>query len=167
MPRRVFTQTFGVVAAIIVKNGRVLLIREVQRFDGKIGPDDGKWNHPAGWIEVGEPPLDAVVREVLEETGYVFTPKHLLGVYSLVRKDIESSFGSAPHPIKLIYTGEISEGPVAELQDDVSEIGWFRPEDIEAMSIDELRDLNIKQMVRDYQAKKWYPLEVVSHVVQR
>ena len=79
---RVFTQTFGVVGGLLERDGKILLVREAQRK----GPDSGKWNHPAGWIDVGENPVEAVKREVLEESGFSFTPKHLLGIYSLDKK---------------------------------------------------------------------------------
>ena len=62
---RVFTQTFGVVGGLLERDGKILLVREAQRK----GPDNGKWNHPAGWIDVGENPIEAVKREVLEEVG--------------------------------------------------------------------------------------------------
>jgi 8-oxo-dGTP pyrophosphatase MutT (NUDIX family) len=79
--------------AAFLRDGKILLVREAQRK----GPDNGKWNHPAGWIDVGENPIEAVKREVLEESGFTFTPKYLLGIYSLVRKDIEKELGATPH----------------------------------------------------------------------
>lgn len=36
-----------------------------------------KWSLPAGAIEVGEAPAEAIVREVWEETGLVVIPKKL------------------------------------------------------------------------------------------
>jgi ADP-ribose pyrophosphatase len=59
MTERVFTQTFAVAAAIIEKEGKVMLVRE--NLPGN--PDDGKWSHPAGWIDAGEHPVEAVKRE--------------------------------------------------------------------------------------------------------
>ena len=38
-------------------------------------------NNPAGHLECGESPLDAVVREVLEETTCAFSPEFLVGIY--------------------------------------------------------------------------------------
>lgn len=156
---RIFTQTFGVVGGLLERDGKFLLVRESQQK----GPDHGKWNHPAGWIDVGENPIDAVKREVLEESGYEFTPKYLLGVYSLVRNDIEKEMGGTPHGIKLIFIGDISENQVSALHDDVSEIKWFAPEEIYAMDSATLRDSDIKQMVQDYFAGKKFPLDTVTH----
>lgn len=157
--QRVFTQTFGVVGAILERDGKFLLVREAW----KKGPDHGKWNHPAGWIDVGEDPIDAVRREVLEESGYEFAPKYLLGVYSLVRNDIAKEMGGTPHGIKLIFIGDISENQTYELHDDVSETKWFAPDEIYAMDPATLRDADIKQMVQDYFAGKKFSLDVVTH----
>lgn len=156
---RVFTQTFGVVGALLEREGKILLVREAQRK----GPDRGKWSHPAGWIAVGENPIDAVTREVLEESGFSFTPKYLLGVYSLVRKDIEKELGATPHAVKLIFIGDISETPSGNLHDDVSEVRWFLPAEIYAMDNATLRDVDIKQMVSDYFAGKRFSLHSIVH----
>ncbi len=62
------------VAAVIEQDGRYLLVEEQ---DG----DAVRFNQPAGHLEADESLLDAVQREVREETGRVFTPTHALGVY--------------------------------------------------------------------------------------
>lgn len=159
--KRVFTQTFGVVGALIVKDGKVLLVKES-------GTDDkDKWNQPAGWPDVGEDLVLAAKREVEEETGYEFNPTHLLGVYSLVREDLKEKRGATPHAIKLIFIGEISDEPVKEVFGDVSEVKWFTPDEIEQMDLSSLRDLDIKQMVKDYFSGKRFPLEVIEHTVSK
>ena len=160
MAQRVFTQTFGVVGAIIERDGKILLVKE-----NKGEADKGKWNHPAGWIEVGENPIDGAKREVMEETGHEFTPAYILGVYSLVRNDLIKEIGGVRHPIKVIFSGMISEEKIRELEDDISEIKWFSPEEIEGMDTKTLRDLDIKTMVKDYFAGKKYSLELLTHTV--
>lgn len=157
---RVFTQTMGVVGAIIERNGKILLVKEA-----KAGIDSGKWNHPAGWIDVGENPIDAVKREVGEETGFNFTPNNVLGVYSFVRKYFLKIDGQMHHPIKIIFLGSISDETVRELEEDISEIKWFLPEEIEKMDSKTLRDVDIKMMVKDYFAGKKYPLELITHTI--
>lgn len=56
MAQRVFTQTFGVVGAIIEKNGKILLVKETKKGC------KGKWSYPAGWIDIGENVIDAAKR---------------------------------------------------------------------------------------------------------
>ncbi len=161
--KRVFTQTFGVAGAILEKDGKILLVKEAK----KDHPDYGKWNHPAGWIDIGENPAASVRREVLEETGFIFNPKHILGIYSLVRGDIAAQLGATPHAIKIIYTGEISDKKPKTLADDISEARWFTPGEIYAMDQKTLRDEDIKQMVRDLYDGRRFPLNILAHTVSR
>ncbi len=163
MRERVYTQTFGAVAAIVERNGKFLLVKE--RL-GEKNPDTGKWSHPAGWIEVGEDPIEGIKREVKEETGFNFIPTHLLGVYSNVRRDLSNSKGT-PHAIKLVFVGKIEDAPTSVLSDDVSETRWFAPEEIEAMDIDVLRTRDIKKMLKAYLSGVRYLLELITHTVQK
>jgi ADP-ribose pyrophosphatase YjhB (NUDIX family) len=156
---RIFTQTFGVVGAIIEKDGKILLVRETKEVA------KNQWNHPAGWIEVGENPIEAVKREVKEETGFDFTPTYILGVYSLFQKKLKKKFNITPHPIKIIFIGNIYEKRKGKLYEDISEIKWFSPKEIAKMNKNTLRDLDIKKMVKDYFAGKRYPLKILTHTV--
>jgi ADP-ribose pyrophosphatase YjhB (NUDIX family) len=112
---------------------------------------------------VGEDVLAAAKREVEEETGYEFNPTYLLGIYSIVRNDLAEILGATPHAIKLIFIGNISDKPTKELYGDTSEVKWFSAEEIEEMSPSDLRDLDIKQIVKDYLSGKKYPLEIIRH----
>ena len=160
MTKRVFSQTFGVVGAIIEKDGKFLLVKEAHAAT----MDKGKWNQPAGWIEVGESPIEAIKHEVKEETGFDFTPTHVLGILSLVRKDIASRRG-IPHAIKIIFLGEIKESSQEHNKDEISEIRWLTPEKIEKMDLKTLRDLDIKKEIKDYLAGKKYPLDIITHTI--
>ncbi|MCK4844240.1 MAG: NUDIX domain-containing protein, partial [Candidatus Heimdallarchaeota archaeon] len=51
------------VGGICVHKEKVLLIRH------SFGINIGKWSIPGGYVEIGETLSEAVVREVLEETG--------------------------------------------------------------------------------------------------
>ena len=59
------------VAAVIVRDGRVLMVRERRR--GPSGRHDGPeyWVLPGGGVEPGETREEAVAREVREETGLI------------------------------------------------------------------------------------------------
>ena len=61
----------GADALIRDTEGRVLLVRRA---------DDGLWAMPGGWVDPGETPADAAVREVFEETGLVAVDPQLRDV---------------------------------------------------------------------------------------
>jgi len=67
------TEKPGISAAIIVSEGRVLMVRR------RISEGELMWQFPAGAIEDGEAAEDAAVRETIEETGLVVTATKLLG----------------------------------------------------------------------------------------
>lgn len=63
------------VGAIAVKEDKVLLIKR------GIEPGKGIWAPPSGFVELGETPEKAVLRELKEETGMSGEVERLLGVY--------------------------------------------------------------------------------------
>ena len=63
----------AVSAVIFDRRGRLLL---QQRSDG------GQWGLPGGSVEIGESVVDAIAREVHEETGLIVKARRLIGVYS-------------------------------------------------------------------------------------
>ncbi|MFI8206864.1 NUDIX hydrolase [Streptomyces sp. NPDC085937] len=63
----------GISAAIIVADGKVLMVRR------RVSEGELMWQFPAGQIEDGEAAEEAAVRETAEETGLVVAATKLLG----------------------------------------------------------------------------------------
>ena len=60
-------------AAVIVRNGRVLLVKR------RVKEGTLSWQFPAGGVEPGETPVEAAIREAREETTLVATELKVLG----------------------------------------------------------------------------------------
>lgn len=69
------------VGAVIVENGRVLLVRRLAE------PLKGEWSIPGGMLELGERLREGVAREVLEESGLVVEVGEVLDVFDAIYPD--------------------------------------------------------------------------------
>lgn len=108
------------VAAVIERGGRYLLVEE----DSPRGP---VLNNPAGHLDRGETLLQAVVREVLEETARAFRPTHLVGIY------LAPAAGGDITYLRFAFAGEVGEPePGRALDAGIVRTLWLSPEQIEA-----------------------------------
>lgn len=85
-------------------------------------PGQGLWSIPGGRVEPGESDAEALVREVLEETGLTVTPRGLAGVVD------RPGPGGVVYEIR-DYLAEVSGGTLAA-GDDAADAGWFSEEDL-------------------------------------
>jgi 8-oxo-dGTP diphosphatase len=98
------------VGAIVIDDDQLLMIRRGH------GPAAGEWSVPGGRVEPGETLAEAVVRELLEETGVVGVCGELVGWVERI--------GDDAHYVILdfrVVTLEATE-PVAG--DDAAEAAW-------------------------------------------
>lgn len=99
-------------AAVHDTRGRFLAI---QRWDNQ------RWELPGGMVESGEPVLDALRREVEEETGYQVMPTTLSGVYQNVVLDVLSL---------VLDCGLLGGSPT--ITSEATAVEWLTPADIQA-----------------------------------
>jgi ADP-ribose pyrophosphatase YjhB (NUDIX family) len=109
--------------ALVVQGDAVLLTRNSPR-----GPHPGLWNLPGGGIEHGEAPVEAVVREVAEETGLTVTVGPVLLVDNVsLRGTAPSGRDEELHSVGIVYAGTVAEGAeprVVEQHGTTDEVAW-------------------------------------------
>jgi 8-oxo-dGTP pyrophosphatase MutT (NUDIX family) len=84
------------VAAVTETDGRFLVVEE--RINRRL-----VFNQPAGHVEEGETLLEAVVREVREETAWGFQPQALIGVY------LWRNPSSGRSTMRFTFTGSVAD----------------------------------------------------------
>lgn len=102
-------------AAVIVRDGRVLLARRARE------PFAGWWEVPGGFVERGEHPTEAAVREVREELGIDITLTGLVGTY------LEPSARGETLLITAYEAATDATTPVPD-PDEVVEWAWLAPD---------------------------------------
>ena len=104
----------GADALVRDARGRVLLVRRA---------DDGRWAMPGGWVDPGEAPEQAAVREVAEETGLRVSAPRLLH--------------TKQRPASVHYTfGCKLEGGELRTSDESLEVAFVSPDEIDQWHTD-------------------------------
>ncbi len=138
------------VAAVVERDGRYLLVEE-QTSEGL------RLNNPAGHLEPGESLLQAVAREVLEETACTFTPSHLVGVYlaQLPRGEERITY------LRFAFTGSVGEPePGRALDAPIVRTLWLTPAEIDACR-ERHRSPLLWRCVQDHRSGLRYPLQTL------
>lgn len=65
---------------MVIHEGRVLLVKRGKE------PLRGRWVIPGGTVELGETLQEALVREVLEETGVAVVPRDVVTVFDRIER---------------------------------------------------------------------------------
>ena len=139
------------VAAIVRQDERFLLVEE--HIEGR-----AMLNQPAGHLEEGETLVEAVVRETLEETGWHFAPRALLGVYRWSSPADRRTF------LRFAFTGDLLRHDADRpLDQGIIRTLWMTPGEI-AQSVHRHRSPQVQHCVNDFLAGTHYPLECLREV---
>jgi len=116
---------------ILMDGNRVLLCR----LSNQVAGFAGKWTLPGGGIEFGEQPVDALIREVEEETGFQVVSEGIVDAHSLQRE----LAGRHMHSIRIVYRARITGGELRfEENGTTDRCEWFTEEEVRALPLVEL-----------------------------
>ena len=106
------------VAAIVEREQHYLMVEEY--CSGVI-----RFNHPAGHLEDGESFIEAVIREVREETTFLFQPEAIVGYYRW--RDV----GKQRTHLRMAFCGTVNdERPEQVLDQGIIATHWICYDDI-------------------------------------
>lgn len=133
------------VRGAVFQDDKILLVKE--RFDGL-------WTLPGGYVDVGEPPSQAVEREVYEESGYQTRAVKLLALY-------DRNHPRHDHPpfeyhiYKLFFLCELISGtPVNSIE--TEDATFFAEADIPtALSLSRVVPSQITRLFEHYRHPEW------------
>ena len=111
---------------IIEKDNKILLMQET------LEKVRGKWNLPAGKLEMKEDIISCAKREGEEETGFKLEPLYLVGIY-------QHHLTLEANVVLFVFKSEIVGGKLTVPQE-AMDVRWF--------SFDEIRELNEKGLLR-------------------
>lgn len=141
------------VSAVVEHDGKFLFVEERVRGNTVI-------NNPAGHLEPDETLIEAVVREVLEETGCSFKPEGITGIYLWKTPKGDRTF------LRVNFFGAcVSENPDAILDDGILRKLWLTRDELQLQKI-RLRSPMVLGCVDDYLDGKRFPLEALNHMGQ-
>lgn len=116
MPRQYPTHPLPGVLALMVRNGRVLMVQRAKE------PDLGKWGFPGGLVEIGETVLAAALRELREETGVIAEADRVLDVFDVITRDDQDRV-RYHFVLNVVLCRWIGGEAVAA--DDAAAVGWY------------------------------------------
>jgi len=139
------------VAAVIRDGSRFLMVEELAGGQRVL-------NQPAGHLEQGESLVEAVRREVMEETTHAFEPGGLVGVYRWTHPHGDSTF------LRFCFTGELGHAePNARRDPDILATHWLDAETIRAAA-GRLRSPLVLRCLEDALARTAMPLDMLHDV---
>lgn len=118
------------VGAFIVKNNKVLLVKRANE------PNKGKWSIPGGVVKLGESLIDALKREIFEETGLEI---EALDVACVSEEIVRDNTGIKFHYVIIDFFAKVVGGEL-RVGSDAEDAKWI--------SFDELDEVEIVDFVK-------------------
>lgn len=140
------------VAAVVFHDGRYLLVEETA-LGRKV------LSQPGGHIEIHESPEDAVVREVLEETGCGVECQDMIGVYLWIHPQTRQQF------LRIVYVAEFVDCDESlPLDDSIISRQWLTRAQLESARMS-LRSPAVLKCVKDFEAGRRESDTLLSNMI--
>lgn len=107
------------------------------------------WSLPAGAIELGEAPAEAVVREVWEETGLYVVPTKLLGIFG--GKDFRYQYPNG-HKVEYniyLFNCVIQSGELRPVDTETAELRYFSSANMPELALPYPKNLFFQKEISD------------------
>ncbi len=120
------------VAAVIHNHkGKLLLLEK---------SSGGAWSLPAGGIELGESPQEAIIREVMEETGYAIRIHGILGVFGGRAFRYTYPSGDRVEYVVTLFQCTIVDGSGAPTDSETKSIQYFARHEMPELALPYQKD---------------------------
>ncbi len=131
----------GVGAVIINRDGKIFCHKRGK----KARNENGKWDMPGGSVEFNERCEDALVREMIEEHGFVVESVEFLEFCNHIIKD------EGQHWVALTFICRVKEGEPKILEPEkCEEIGWFDMNEIAKLDLTITTKLNYQCLQKKF-----------------
>jgi 8-oxo-dGTP diphosphatase len=115
------------VGGVVVQDGRALIVKRAHE------PRKGEWSLPGGIVELGETLVDAVRRELKEETGLEVEVGDVVEVFDRVHH----SNGRIQYHFVIVDYLCWPHGGTLCAADDAEDAAWVAPDEIERFGVNE------------------------------
>lgn len=132
------------VRGVVFHEGKLLLVRE---------RSDGKWTLPGGWADPAASPVENVVREIREESGYDTQATKILAIFDRSKHPHEPPL---PFHVYKIFFQCALVGGVPKPGAETDEVGFFDELDLPELSIDRVTPAQIKRFFAHHRHPQWF-----------
>jgi ADP-ribose pyrophosphatase YjhB (NUDIX family) len=131
----------AVAAVVRDSEGQILMIRRA---------DNGLWAIPGGAQDIGETVTQAVIREVLEETGIEIEIVSLVGIYSDPKHVIAYDDGEVRQEFSICFTAQPIGGEL-KTSSESKEVLWAKSTHLRNMNIHPAIRLRLEHASQNHQ----------------